>query len=169
MDEDISRLMDGELDDSEFEAVCGQLKRTEGMETWACYHVIGDALRGTDRLSPGFSRRFAARLAAEPTVLAPQARPKRVASLAWAAAASVAAVAVVGAAAFSTLDTQPAALAMAKAREASTVRAAQVRPQGVPADYLLAHQEYSPAAQIQGIGPQLRSVSAPAPAADARP
>jgi hypothetical protein len=54
-------------------------------------------------------------------------------------------------------------MAMAKAREASTVRAAQVRPQGVPADYLLAHQEYSPAAPIQGVGPQLRAVSAPAP------
>jgi sigma-E factor negative regulatory protein RseA len=166
-DENISRLMDGELDDDGLEAVCGQLKRADGMDAWACYHVIGDALRGTDGLAPGFGRRFAARLAAEPTVLAPRARPRRAAAVAWAAAASIAAVAVVGTVAYSTLDMPPAAMAMAKAREASTVRAAQVRPQGVPADYVLAHQEYSPAATIQGIGPQLRAVAAPA--ADARP
>ena len=34
------------------------------MDTWVCYHVIGDALRGARTLSPGFSRRFAAMLAA---------------------------------------------------------------------------------------------------------
>ena len=167
MNEDLSRLMDGDLDDAELDRVAGEWRGPQALATWDCYQAIGDTLRGCPAGAPGFAGRFSAALAAEPTVLAPQARPKRVASLAWAAAASVAAVAVVGAAAFSTLDTQPAALAMAKAREASTVRAAQVRPQGVPADYLLAHQEYSPAAQIQGIGPQLRSVSAPA--ADARP
>jgi sigma-E factor negative regulatory protein RseA len=168
MDEHISRLVDGELDDLEVDAVCAQLKRGEAMETWLCYHAIGDALRGADRASPDFVRRFAARLDAEPTVLAPRTRPpRRAASRAWAAAASVAAVAVVVAAAVSMMDTQPAAMALAKAREASTVRAAQVRPQGVPADYLLAHQEYSPATQIQGIGPALRVVSAPA--ADSRP
>jgi sigma-E factor negative regulatory protein RseA len=168
MDEHISRLVDGELDEVEVDAVCAHLKRGEGMATWVCYHAIGDALRGADHASPEFVRRFAARLDAEPTVLAPRARPpRRVASLAWAAAASVAAVAVVGASAVSMMDTQPAAMALAKAREASTIRAAQVRPQGVPADYLLAHQEYSPATQIQGIGPALRAVSAPA--ADVRP
>jgi hypothetical protein len=32
----------------------------------------------------------------------------------------------------------------------------------VPADYLLAHQESSPTMQIQGVGPYLRSVAAPA-------
>jgi sigma-E factor negative regulatory protein RseA len=166
MAEEISRLMDGELDDELLDTALAQLKRADGMESWACYHVIGDALRGTGPLAPDFAARFAARLAAEPTVLAPPAaRPRRAASVAWAAAASLAAVAVVGTVAYTTVDTPPAAMAMAKAREASTVRAAQVRPQGVPADYLLAHQEYSPAAPIQGVGPQLRAVSAPAPEA----
>ena len=56
---------------------------------------------------------------------------------------------------------------MAKAGEATTVRAAQVKPQTVPADYLLAHQEYSPTTQIQGVGPYLRAVAASA--SDARP
>ena len=32
------------------------------------------------------------------------------------------------------------------------------RPQPVSPDYLLAHQEYSPTTQIQGVGPYLRAV-----------
>jgi len=40
------------------------------------------------------------------------------------------------------------------------VRAAQVKPPGgVPADYLIAHQEYSPATVIQGGGSYVRAVA----------
>jgi sigma-E factor negative regulatory protein RseA len=165
MGEDISRLMDGELDDEQLDAMWAQLKRPEGMATWAGYHVIGDTLRGTQPLSPGFSQRFAARLAAEPTVLAPKARPNRKLSLAWSVAATIAAVAVVGWAAVGTLD--PQANAMARAREAAVARATQIKPQSVPADYLLAHQESSPTVQIQGVGPYLRPATATA--VEARP
>ena len=45
------------------------------------------------------------------------------------------------------------------------VRAAQMRPATVPADYLLAHQEYSPANALQGVGPYLRDVAATSAAA----
>jgi sigma-E factor negative regulatory protein RseA len=159
MGEEISRLMDGEQDDTCVESACSQLKHSDGVATWVCYHVIGDSLRGTGEITPGFSRRFAARLAVEPTVLAPRASPVRPQAWAWAAAAGVAAVAVVGWVAFGTLQTEPAA--MAKAGEAATIRPTQVVPRTVPADYLLAHQEYSPTAQIQGVGPYLRSVAAP--------
>jgi len=160
MGEEISRLMDGELDDAQADIACAQLKQSDGMETWACYHVIGDALRGTGAPSPGFSRRFAARLAAEPTVLAPRAQPARQPAYAWAAAAGVAAVALVGWVAFGTLQTEPAV--MAKAGEAVAVRSPQLVARTIPADYLQAHQEYSPSTQIQGVGPYLRSVAAPA-------
>ena len=44
MPESISRLMDGEVDDTEIEIVCGQLRRPDAVSTWVCYHVIGDAL-----------------------------------------------------------------------------------------------------------------------------
>lgn len=166
MGEEISRLMDGELDDEHLDVVCAQLKRPDGLAAWSCYHVIGDTLRGNARLTPGFSQRFAARLAAEPTVLAPQRRAARPLSVVWAAAATVAAVSVVGWVAFGTLDAQPTALA--KAREAAAVRAAQLNPNRT-ADYLLAHQESSPTMQIQGIGPSFRPATATAPAAGARP
>ena len=79
-------------------------------------------------------------------MLAPAARGRsstQVATIAWAVAATLAAVTVVGWMAFSMVDAPPTA--MAKAREAATVRAAQVTPPGdVPPDYLIAHQEYSP-------------------------
>ena len=165
MSDNISRLMDGELDESELEVVCGHLRRPDAVATWVCYHVIGDALRGAPLPKRGFADRFTARLAAEPTVIAPGAQRSRPMPVAWAIAASVAAMSLVGWVAYATLDTSPSAIA--RAREAATVRAAQVRPPAVPADYLLAHREYSPTAPIEAIGPGLRTASAIAP--DARP
>jgi sigma-E factor negative regulatory protein RseA len=163
MNEHISRLMDGELDDVEFERLCAELKTDGALQTWVCYHAIGDHLRGTHGVAPGFARRFAATLAAEPTVLAPAAgrasRQSAPATFAWAVAATLAAVTVVGWTAFSMVDAPP--LAVAKAREASTVRVAQVKPAGdVPSEYLVAHQEYSPASAIQGGGTYLRAAAA---------
>jgi len=166
MGEEISRLMDGEISDEEFAAAYSRLTQNDGMAQWVSYHVIGDSMRGSGRMCEGFSQRFALRLANEPTVLAPQAKQNRPLAYAWAAAAGVAAVSLVGWVAFGTMQTQPAA--MAKAGEAASVRAAAVRPQvPVSPDYLLAHQEYSPSTQIQGVGPYLRAVAAPG--SDARP
>jgi sigma-E factor negative regulatory protein RseA len=168
MRQQISRLMDGDLEGAEAEAAFGELKRDDGLEHWACYHIIGDVLRRNGYPPAGFSSRFAARLDAEPTVLAPQReRPSQSSRLpfAWAVAATLAAVAVVSSVAVSVFDPQPTALA--KAREAGAVRMAQPKSQPVSPDYLLAHQEYSPTTQIQGVGPYLRAVSAPA--GDARP
>jgi len=163
MAEQISRLMDGELEDVQLELVVGQLKRPEGMDTWVCYHVIGDALRGADAVAPGFSRRFSARLAAEPTVLAPRAAPSRPVTYVWAAAAGMAAVALVGWVAFGTLQPEPTAIA--KASEAGGIRAPGLKPASVPTDYIVVHHEYSPTTQIQGIGPYLQPATAVAPAA----
>ena len=155
MRQQISRLMDGDLEGAEAEAAFGDLKRGDGLENWACYHIIGDVLRRNGYPTAGFASRFAARLDAEPTVLAPQReRPSQSSRLpfAWAVAATVAAVAV------SMLDPQPTAIA--KALEANGVRTPTARPQPLSPDYLLAHQEYSPTTLIQGVGPYLRAVSA---------
>ena len=166
MGEEISKLMDGELDDEQVDAVYAKLKSADGYSAWVCYHVIGDSLRGASGVTSGFSTRFATRLAAEPTVLAPQPRREReLAPYAWAIAAGVAAVSLVGWVALGTLDTERPVIA--KAGEAVTVRAAQLKPQTVSPDYLFAHQEYSPTVQIQGVGPYLRAVSASA--SDNRP
>ena len=91
-------------------------------------------------------------------MLAPKPRQAHGLPFAWAAAATVAAVMVVGWVAVSTLGSQP--VAMAKAREAIGVRSAQLTASPVSPDYLMAHQEYSPTTQIQGLGPYLRPAAA---------
>jgi len=158
--------MDGEVDDAEFERCVKDLRSGEAMETWICYHVIGDSLRGAHGISvhgvsTQFSARFRTALAAEPTVLAPpreRIRNSQPATFAWAVAATIAAVTVVGWTAFTMVDVPPTAIA--KAREAATVRAAQVKPQAdVASEYLLAHQEFSPAMAIQGGAPYLRAAT----------
>jgi sigma-E factor negative regulatory protein RseA len=166
--EEISLLVDGELDVMHIEGVCTHLRDAGSITTWVCYHVIGDTLRGSGAMMPGFAARFATRLSAEPTVLSPPRRRPAPAAVAWAAAATVAAISVVGWVAMTTLPagdgSMPAALATA--RLAATVRAADTRPV-VDNEYLLVHQEYSPTTAIQGARPYLRAVAATEP--DARP
>ena len=161
--EEISLLMDGELDEARVDGVCAGLRDSGCVATWVCYHVIGDALRGSGTPTPGFAARFAAKLTAEPTVLAPQRRRTTPAAMALAVAASVAAVSVVG---WVALATMPApSTAVATARQAGAVRAADAR-RPVDNEYLLVHQEYSPTTAIQGARPYLRAVAASDP--DAR-
>ena len=158
MNENISRLMDGEIDASELDSVWVVLKRPDAMATWTCYHVIGDAMRGSGAPREGFAASFAKKFADEPTVLAPsRLRTSTIASWGWAIAATLAAVTVVGWTATSLLSDTPAAVA--KAGEATAISAARVRPSTIPADYLLAHQEYSPGAAIRGVGPYVRAVA----------
>jgi sigma-E factor negative regulatory protein RseA len=82
--EEISALADGELDAPQLDALLAALRRPDQHATWDIYHQIGDALRSDDlgiALSPDFSARMAARLAAEPPLLAPsktvQTKPAR--------------------------------------------------------------------------------------------
>jgi len=162
--EEISQLMDGELDAHHVDGVCAGLRESRCVETWMCYHVIGDAMRGSAAPTPGFSARFAQRLAAEPTVLAPQRRKTAPAAMALAVAATIAAVSVVGWVALTTMPVP--ATAITAARQAASVRAADAR-RPVDNEYLLVHQEYSPTTAIQGVRPYLRAVAAIEP--DARP
>jgi hypothetical protein len=47
--EEISLLVDGELDVERIEGICTRVRDINSMTTWVCYHVIGDALRGSSR------------------------------------------------------------------------------------------------------------------------
>ena len=163
MNEQISRLMDGEIDATELDAVCATLKGDAAMATWNCYHTIGDALRSETGVTRNIGLAISQRLAQEPAIVAAR-RPRATApaTWAWAVAASVAAVTVVGWTTYSLVDSVPAGFA--KAREAGTMTAAQMRPRTVlPPDYLLAHQEYAPANALSGVGPYLRDVAASTP------
>jgi sigma-E factor negative regulatory protein RseA len=157
--EEISLWMDGELEAERSERACEGCADPAAMATWACYHEIGDRLRGYGASIPGFGSRFSARLGTEPTVLAPRLRPTP-AAVAWALAASIAAIGVVGWVALTTMSVPPAAVATAQ--QAAAVRPADVR-RPVVNEYLLAHQEYSPTTAIQGVRPYLRAVATDTP------
>ncbi len=159
MKEQVSALMDGELDEREADRAFRLLKETdaEAAETWRTYHLISDAMRESRLLSAGFTARVSARLEAEPTVLAPAALPgKPVQRFALAAAASVAAVALVGWLAFAPQPQAPAPQPVAKA----TPPAVTIVPLPSAAnDYLLAHQGFSPRVMLQGMAPYVRTVA----------
>jgi sigma-E factor negative regulatory protein RseA len=163
MKEKLSALMDGELDDKSAAEVFQALATDrEAVGIWCTYQLISDAMRESRLLSAGFTQRLSTRLAAEPTVLAPRALPSesRTHSRTWlalSAAASAAAVALVG---WMALAPQPQTL------PAPTVAQAPAEPQPniVPLpssanDYLLAHQGFSPRIFLQGVAPYARTVS----------
>jgi len=153
----ISALMDGELDErSAREAIATAAREREAAEAWSTYHLIGDAMRGTRQLSDDFGARLAERLEAEPTVLAPRRIERQPSPRTWfamSAAASVAAVAMVG------------WVAIAPQREpAPELASVAVVPVSAPMpvaanDYLLAHQAFSPRVSLQGMAPYVRTVA----------
>jgi sigma-E factor negative regulatory protein RseA len=158
MGEEISLLVDGELAEHEVTRVCGKLRDEQALETWVAYHVIGDCLRQGGEVSPGFYDSFRARLAAEPTVLAPVRRTHKPAFVAWAVAASVAAVAVVGWFGIQQLNpTQTPSVAVM--RPAEGIAPVAAKPQAGINEYLMVHQAYSPTTALQGVRPYIRTVA----------
>lgn len=164
----ISALMDGELGGHEAGPPLTALQSEgEARETWRTYHLISDALRGTRVLSEGVARRVARRLAEEPTVFAPSsaeaAAPRRAPWFALSAAASLAAVALVGWLAFAPQQGPAPAPQVAQAPKPAAARAKEAARVPLPVaanDYLLAHQGYSPRNSLQGMAPYVRTVSA---------
>jgi len=171
MSEWVSDLMDGELEGPDAERLLPALREEgEARQAWRTYHLIGDALRDTQLLSPGFDQRIAASLAQEPTVLAPAATPAAVRS--WRrylmpAATAAAAAGFVGAVAFMMPLQEPSVapqLAQTPPRATPAAVVAEPAPASVPLpvatdDYLLAHQGYSPRNRLQGVAPYVRTVS----------
>ena len=159
MNERISALMDGELDESELSRNLARLKGDPDLRhTWDTYHLIGDVLR--DHVTPGFAARVSGRLAAEPTVLAPARRSAalRAVQIGLSAAAGAAGVALVAWMALPTLLPEPQQAAVAPPPAVAPV--AVVTPAAVGVEnYLLAHQSFSPAGAMQGVAPYVRTVS----------
>lgn len=149
----LSALIDGEAEDREIEAAWSALRNQPGMRRdWDDYHLIGDALRGLPPASQDFMTRFSARLADEPTVLA----PRRGRWLQGVAVASLAFLAVWGTVSLTGLldGGAPAPGTMASAPQAvahDTAPLAAFNPEADQtvshlASYIVAHQEFSPVA-----------------------
>lgn len=174
MKEQISALMDSELDDPEAEGCLRRLRDDPEMhDTWDVYHLIGDALRG--HTAGSLPASFRERLAREPVVLAPRSRTHkhRPAWVALSAAASVAAVAYVGWMAVPFLAPQPQQVAASGPAPAVsiqptpllTVVPAPTQPNNIVpitsgmSDYLMAHQRFSSSSAMVGVAPYARAVS----------
>jgi sigma-E factor negative regulatory protein RseA len=153
MNEQISELMDGELEDEFATRLFGALKSSDVEQDWQTYHLIGDTLRATPSLSPDFMERFSARLAEEPTVLAPRRANKNAPRLiALSAAASLTAVGLVVWAVLHTgAPNVSNELLVAKTPQVM-LTSASVNP------YLLAHQEYSPSIAMEGMASDMGAV-----------
>ena len=169
----VSEWMDGELDGHAGRQQVERLRQdTQLRQVWDTFHLIGDVMRGEHPLSQDFERRLSARLAGEPTVLAPRAPSiRRFATYALSAAASLSGVALVGWLAYvnNLLGPQPE-IANAPATPQPAVIAPEPQLASVPSDgtmneYLIAHQEFSPSTEIQGLAPYIRGVSSLQPVA----
>lgn len=147
MNESISAFMDGEAADAEGERTMKLLKVDAGArQEWVAYHMIGDVLRQTPAGSPDMTARVAARIAAEPTVLAPRKAAEKRPLMVWSAAASVTAVALAG---WLMLSANFERVAPTLAQPSLPVPqiANYVTPNVSP--YLAAHQEFSKSSTLQ--------------------
>lgn len=164
MKESISTLMDGELFEDETEALLSRIKQhPEAQQEWQTYHLIGDALRQPDHISRDISPALRERLRSEPTVLAPRSRiSKKVRYVAMSAAASMMAFALLAWMSLK-IGTEPAVqMAMqpsaGKQHAGRSVNPAGPANQGMD-DYLMAHQEFSPATNVEGAATYIRTVA----------
>jgi sigma-E factor negative regulatory protein RseA len=162
--ERISAFMDGESTPAETHHAMQRLKQdSECDETWATFHLIGDAMRGDALIQNNFMTRFHARIADEPTQLAPRRSFLKYANYALSAAASISAMAIVLTLVLVDNPLRPQSQIAATPAPA-LVLGAQLRPPSAPAqrkvnEYLMAHQEYSPSTALQGVAPYVRTVS----------
>jgi sigma-E factor negative regulatory protein RseA len=173
--EQISAMMDGELNEAQMARQLARLRTEPGLrESWDTFHVIGDALRGERPLSDAFAQRVIEKLESEPIVIAPQrnAGKRTRTTYVLSAAASLSAIAVVGWLAFFNNPLVPQTQIATAPQKAAPTVAAVPSPQmtNVPSDgtmneYLIAHQEYSPSTAIQGLAPYIRTVSSAQPEA----
>ncbi|MBI3528541.1 MAG: sigma-E factor negative regulatory protein [Betaproteobacteria bacterium] len=159
--------MDGEVEESEVTDQVRRMKEDPGLRAvWGTYHLIGDALRGEKiGLSQDFNAKLSAKLAEEPTILAPRSRtPLQTSARRFAlpVAASLGGVALVAwLAVFNnpfapqkeSLALQPPAPLVAQTQLAANPASGEVN------DYLLAHQQFSSSATMQGVASYVRTVS----------
>lgn len=151
MKQQLSDLMDGELDIGRSDAAWKSLSADAGLrDCWRTYHLIGDCMRGevvTDsvvRSTP--ADKIMARLADEPTVLSPGRRAAHhvVSSktrIALALAASVATLSVVGILALRQ-ETLPQGLMAQKQVAPTTTQVAAAAPLPNVNDYLVLHRQF---------------------------
>lgn len=165
--QDLSALLDDELERHEFVSLARRLGEAEVQQRWQTYTLIGDSLRGDAMTRNDFVAAVMARLEEEPIVLAPRALPTPPRRLypALALAASLAGIAIVAWLAIAsgvtseTLARHPATIASThQERPSSTPAVAQVTRPNLE-DYLFAHHAQASAFRYGEGVQQVRAVS----------
>ncbi len=155
MNEQISALLDDEIAaEDAAQLITAIASNQQAADAWSQYNLIGDAMRGNIVLSHQFKQRLMQKIDKEATVLAPNAalvsqiaeiKHRSKVPVVWSIAASFAAVMVVG---WMVLNQQtqnghdlaPVEVALAVTKKAPAI------DQGIPAEYLNAHQASAPSA-----------------------
>lgn len=152
----LSSMLDNELEPDRHRELLIAMRKDEDLRgAMTRYILIGDALRGYKNLSGDITGEVMARLASEPTVLAPPVqRPTNLLRNAAALAASLTGVAVVAWLAFVPPASQdlPQLAKITKPQVVVTSERMQ--------EYLMAHQAYSPSSSIHGGASYIRTISA---------
>ncbi len=148
MNEQISALMDGEVDLESSPHLYTYLRKSnEAADHWATWHLIGDAMRGDGVAQFGMQERIMRQLEAESAILAP--RRRRILDglrsvYVVPMAASVAAVAFVG---WMVWQTQGGIAPQTNTLQPSVAQNT-ISPE-VLDGYMLAHREYAPSNGMQ--------------------
>ena len=163
MKEHLSALVDGEIE----AAAAGRLvdlvnREPELRRDWDVFLLIGDLMRNQPALSAGFAERVHRSLVSEPTVAVSRLSSMRAYpfGLFWAAAASVAGVAVLAWIVSGMLPDYrgaPPVVALGSRVGPSTME--PMHPDVTRAEFLLAHQGVSPTGFLYGFSHYARTVA----------
>ena len=155
----ISAMMDGELESEDVSSIITQIKKTDDLKNdWSTYHLIGDSLRRSSS-SIDIARRVSTALETEP-------KQNKFKVFALSAAASLAAVAVVGWMGLQSMGHSPEnftnnKIALQPAPPPAIPASSTVtNPAPAPAqinEYLLAHHQFSATPAMYGVAPYLRT------------
>ena len=171
MENKVSELMDGELNDQSVSNVLGALKKDhELQEKWQAYHLIGDAIRQSSCLSVNISSSVSQKLKNEPISFSPKVstkppisydRTQKYKVFAFAIAASV--IAMISGGIFMNHLYEPKQMMVVdQSKQERNFNAAPimvsnpsvkhhyVHPPVEINDYLFVHREFSPGITVRG-------------------
>lgn len=163
--EKISAFVDGEIDAAEARGQIGRLKESAELRAaWETYHLIGDTLRGERQviMPRSFTESVRARLATEPTVLAPRSGRilrSTVGRFALPVAASACGMALVAWLALFNNPFAPGRENVAKAPAPVHATATQLAADRQFNEYLWAHRQVSSSTPVPSVPEYVQTVS----------